>query len=79
MSDERVLAVTWLPLARAALCLSCDAETVFDIENGECPACGSPTFALLARWLQERKVSVSDERDHARLDVADVDWGVAPA
>ena len=52
MSPERVLAAVWLPLERAALCL--DDETVFDLEQQECPTCGSASFALLARWLQER-------------------------
>ena len=75
MSDERVLAVVWLSLFRAALCL--DDETVFDVEEGACPVCGGESFALLARWLQER--TVADERDHARPDVAEVDRQLAPA
>lgn len=49
---ERVLAVAWLPLDRAAVCLN--DETVFDVGEGTCPRCGGETFALLARWLQER-------------------------
>lgn len=75
MSEERVLAVVWLPLDHAALCA--DDETVFDVEEGACPVCGGESFALLARWLQER--TATEERKHARPHVADVDWGVAPA
>lgn len=58
MSAERVLAVTWLPLSRAALCLN--DETVFDVEEAVCPVCGSATFALLGRWLQGRRHSKSN-------------------
>ena len=54
MSEPRVAAVVWLPLSRAALCLSCDQETVFDVEDGECPTCARADFVLLGRWLQER-------------------------
>ena len=52
MSAPRVLACVWLPLQRAALCLN--DETVFDVEQRECPICGSRTFSMLARWLAER-------------------------
>ena len=51
---DRVLASTWLALEFAALCLSCDQETIFDIREGECPTCGRESFALLARWLRGR-------------------------
>ena len=51
MSLPRVLARVWVPLQRAALCLS--DETIFDIQERECPICGSRHFAMLARWLAE--------------------------
>ena len=51
----RVLAVTWLPLEFAALCL--DDETVFDIRDGACPMCDRTTWAPLAKWLQERRTT----------------------
>jgi hypothetical protein len=52
VQGPRVLASTWLPLEFAALCL--DDETVFDLRERECPACGATTWALLATWLKER-------------------------
>ncbi len=54
LDDEpRVLAVTWLLLSRAALCLN--DEAIFDLSEGRCPACASEHFVLLARWLAERE------------------------
>ncbi len=41
-----------LPLRYASLCLN--DETVFDLRDRACPACGSRTLVLLARWLRER-------------------------
>lgn len=38
-----------LPLRRAALCLDCDE--VFQMGDGSCPACGSETWSMLARFL----------------------------
>lgn len=55
MSEARVLAAVWIPLARAALCLN--DETVFDLEQQECPTCGGASFALLARWLVEHRAA----------------------
>lgn len=52
MSEPRVLASIWMPLSRAAMCLDC--ESVFDLGEGQCPACGSEHFVLLTRWLTER-------------------------
>lgn len=74
MSDER--AVTWLPLSRAAFCLN--EEAVFDLAERACPVCGSQTFVLLARWLQER-TGVDEQRDHSRPDVEAVHRGTAAA
>ena len=54
MSEPRVAAVVWLPLSRAALCLSCDQETVFDVQDQECPTCSREDFILLAHWLRDR-------------------------
>ena len=55
MSEPRVAAVVWLPLSRAALCLSCDQETVFDVQDQECPTCGSEHWQLLQTWLGSTK------------------------
>ena len=55
MSETRVLAVAWVPLEQAALCVSC--ETVFNVQDQTCPACGHDTFALLARWLCEHRAA----------------------
>jgi hypothetical protein len=52
MPEPRVLGVSWLPLGRAALCLDCEA--CYSIEEPACPACGSRTWTLLARFLAER-------------------------
>lgn len=49
MSVPRVLAVVWLPLDRAALCLG--DETVFDIREGRCPTCGDGHLMPLAAFL----------------------------
>ena len=53
MSEANVLAAIWVPLSRAALCLN--DETVFDVGDGACPQRDGEHFALLARWLQERR------------------------
>ena len=47
----RSFARTWLPLARAALCLN--DETIFDVREARCPVCGQDAFVLITRWLQE--------------------------
>jgi hypothetical protein len=41
-----------LPLRRTALCLDCD--TCFEIGPARCPACGSGTWASMARFLYGR-------------------------
>jgi hypothetical protein len=41
-----------LPLGRIALCLDCDA--CFEIGTNPCPACGSRTWASVARFLYGR-------------------------
>lgn len=43
------LQVIHMPLKRLAVCLDC--EESFVISNA-CPACGSRTFVLLARFLE---------------------------
>lgn len=51
MSDgePRVLAVVWLPLSRAALCLG--DETIFDLAERCCPTCGDTHLVSLAAFL----------------------------
>jgi hypothetical protein len=39
-----------LPLSRLAICLDC--EECFGLGPERCPACGSETWTLLARFLQ---------------------------
>ncbi len=50
---ERVLALDWVPLGRAGLCLDCEA--VFVISRDGCPACASSNFMPLATWLRQRQ------------------------
>ncbi len=52
--EPRVLAVTWLPLSRAALCIN-EHEAIFDVSEGRCPACASENFVLLGKWLAGRR------------------------
>ena len=55
MSAPLVLARVFIPLDRAALCLTCPEETIFDVSDLRCPLCGDGEhFAMLAKWLQER-------------------------
>ena len=52
--EPRVLALTWVPLDRAMLCISC--ESVFAINDVlACPACGSEVFHPLHVWLSESR------------------------
>ena len=51
MAEEYVPA-GYVPLARAALCLTCSA--IFTV-GPTCPACASEHFMPLARWLSERE------------------------
>lgn len=44
-----------VPLRRLALCLDC--ETCFVIGTGTCPACGSDSWAALARFLERKRVA----------------------
>jgi hypothetical protein len=44
-----------MPLARVALCLDCD--TCFEITTGQCPGCGSGTFASVARFLERSETA----------------------
>ena len=43
----------FIPLARAALCLDCAG--IFVLRRDGCPSCGSQSWAVLAKWMQERK------------------------
>jgi hypothetical protein len=54
----RVLATDWLPLSRAALCLTC--ETVFPLAAIRCPSCGGEACMPLATWLKTAKGAGSD-------------------
>jgi hypothetical protein len=55
MSEPRIVAHVWIPLSRAALCLTWPGETVFDVTDLRCPVCGdSEHFALVSPWLSER-------------------------
>jgi rRNA maturation endonuclease Nob1 len=42
----------FLPLRFAMLCINC--ETLYDMRDKACPACGSRTNVLLATWLRQR-------------------------
>lgn len=42
---------TSLPLTRIALCLDC--EQCFELGRAACPACGSETWAPVARFLHK--------------------------
>lgn len=42
---------TSLPLTRIALCLDC--EQCFELGRAGCPACGSETWAPVARFLEK--------------------------
>lgn len=52
MSTPRVLAVSWIPLERTALCLDC--EVCYALGAPGCPACGSAAWTPLATFLRER-------------------------
>ena len=49
----RVLAVDFIPLDRAALCLDC--ETIYPLSAHECPRCGGMQRSTLATWLKSVK------------------------
>jgi hypothetical protein len=51
----RVLATDWLPLNRAALCLSC--ETIFPLAAIRCPACDGDACMALSTWLKTVKLN----------------------
>lgn len=60
-----------IPLARAALCLSCEGEPIFDLTDQVCPTCGGASFALLARWLEDHALGVGRpgaQRGETRLN-----------
>ena len=40
----------YVPLSRLAICLDC--EVCFSLGPQRCPACGSETWSLVARFLQ---------------------------
>jgi hypothetical protein len=42
-----------VPLRRLALCLDCEA--CFELGEDSCPACGSTTWTILARFLSGRE------------------------
>ena len=50
----RVLAAEFIPLDRAALCLSC--ETIFPLSTIRCPVCDGSACMALATWLKSAKV-----------------------
>ncbi len=52
MNDGDTVRTLRLPLRRMALCLDC--ETCFEIGTDPCPACGSGTWASVARFLHGR-------------------------
>jgi formate dehydrogenase maturation protein FdhE len=56
---------THVPLRRIVLCLDC--ESCFEIGAATCPACGSATWASLARFLDRTNGSVKSYVDTARL------------
>ena len=61
---RRLAAKVYLPLRRLALCLDCDQ--CFEIGSPTCPACGSATWTLLARFLAQ----VSSARHPGRRGAA---------
>jgi len=52
MNDGDTVRTWHLPLGRIALCLDC--ETCFEIGTDPWPACGSGTWASVARFLYRR-------------------------
>jgi len=52
MNARETVKTFHLPLRHTALCLDC--ETCFEIGNARCPACGSGTWASMARFLYGR-------------------------
>lgn len=57
--SPRVLAVGWIDLKYAALCVNelPDRELVFDLRDRRCPSCASANWTPLATWLQERRTT----------------------
>lgn len=61
LAVTRVLAQVWLELEYAAICLNDHPELIFDLRDQECPQCGSRNWHPLAKWLQERRTSRTEE------------------